>query len=677
MVDRLEEDGCLKRVEECQLEGGQATVVRTLTKLCCNKERVVQWFHFKEAATGKLLDFDDGRIKISSRNVSRSEQMWRIEKGRMLNKHEPNKVLGFKEGVITMVNAEDSGAMDISFEGGALLDPVSGYQLAATSTGLVDAGHVLVKRQAEIVLGIAAATAACVASGGGSVWSQSLASPVTCPELGGWPAFEELTNIDADTQCWEDVQPSFRLYEREHKTTLASQKSHLLSLPTGIQTDQIAHLAIVIHGYFANAQIGEWPDQMADLILEHDPKVDAVLTVDWELGAFPPTICGKGVFGANYDEAAANTRYVGVATERVVRQLAQVDGGAYLHCIGHSLGAHTCGFFANAVEADGSYSKEKVDRITAMDPAGPSFTSKDYLEPNGADPITGEMPLDERLDSDDALLVDALHTDSDHLGIVPSVGDADFYIGNNLQNLGSDQAGCGLDAQFVCDHGRSWELIKASIIHNDSCWAHFECQGETDRRGCVSSTAINSLSPRPHFGYWWDGKSGSLGDFGVVLEQDSDPFCLECLDDNQCKTGFKCISNICQEFSQQCLQDSQCDAGFKCTDSTCQPVSQCEEKRKKRSATSSSSCSSETAAQCKAEGGYCGNPSSCPGNVNGRIVALAVVYDDATAALDIAILVFLLSQIIYLMPYPGTVVDNKCPGGQDNKCCLGMPFQVS
>ena len=311
MVERLEEEGCLKRVEECQMEEGQATVVRTLTKLCCNKERNVQWFHFKEAATGNLLDFEEGRIKILTRNVSRSEQMWRIEDGRLLNKHEPNKVLGLKEGVLTMVNTEDSGAMDISFEGGVLLDAVSGYQLAASSTGLVDAGHVLVKRQAEIVSAIAAATAACLIAGGGSVFTQSKASPVTCPELGeDWPAFQELTNIDADTQCWEAIQPSFRLYERNHKATIASQESHLKSLPTGIQTNEIAHLAIVIHGYSANAEIGQWPDKMADLILEHDPKVDAVLTVDWKLGAFPPTICGKPVFGANYDEAAANTRYV-------------------------------------------------------------------------------------------------------------------------------------------------------------------------------------------------------------------------------------------------------------------------------------------------------------------------------------------------------------------------------
>ena len=298
MVETLEDDGCLKRVEECKMESGQATVVRTLTKMCCNKEKAVQWFHFKEAATGNLLDFDNGRIKISARNGSRREQMWRIEDGRMLNKHEPSKVLGLKEGAITLVDTEDSGAMDISFEGGALFDAASGYQLAASSTGLVDLGHVVVKRQSEIVAGIAAATAACMLSSGGSVWTQSPSSPVTCDELDGWPAFQELTNIDADTQCWDGVQPSFRLYERDHKTTLASQENELLSIRTGIQKNQIGRLAIVIHGYNSDAQLGEWPDRMADLILQHDPRVGAVLTVDWEEGAR---------FG-NYDEAAANTR---------------------------------------------------------------------------------------------------------------------------------------------------------------------------------------------------------------------------------------------------------------------------------------------------------------------------------------------------------------------------------
>ena len=45
----------------------------------------------------------------------------------------------------------------------------------------------------------------------------------------------------------------------------------------------------------------------------------------------------------------------------------------------------------------------------------------------------------------------------------------------------------------------------------------------------------------------------------------------------------------------------------------------------------------EPSETCAAESGHCGNPEVCPGN---------------------------------------DVIDNKCPGGQNNKCCLSMPFQV-
>ena len=49
-----------------------------------------------------------------------------------------------------------------------------------------------------------------------------------------------------------------------------------------------------------------------------------------------------------------------------------------------------------------------------------------------------------------------------------------------------------------------------------------------------------------------------------------------------------------------------------------------------------SDCSSEPSETCVSESGYCGDPDKCPGN---------------------------------------NVVHNKCPGGQDNKCCLSIPFQ--
>jgi len=62
-------------------------------------------------------------------------------------------------------------------------------------------------------------------------------------------------------------------------------------------------------------------------------------------------------------------------------------------------------------------------------------------------------------------------------------------------------------------------------------------------------------------------------------------------------------------------------------------ITECLNNRKKRSA----ECSSEPSTKCSSEGGYCGNPANCPGS---------------------------------------NVVDNKCPGGNDNKCCLSIPYQA-
>ena len=38
-----------------------------------------------------------------------------------------------------------------------------------------------------------------------------IAGDVTCPEL-QWPAFPAFKNNDVNTECWDEVQPSFRLY---------------------------------------------------------------------------------------------------------------------------------------------------------------------------------------------------------------------------------------------------------------------------------------------------------------------------------------------------------------------------------------------------------------------------------------------------------------------------------
>lgn len=71
---------------------------------------------------------------------------------------------------------------------------------------------------------------------------------------------------------------------------------------------------------------------MKELLLREDSNV---VIVNWIGGAGPP-----------YTQAVANTRLVGAMTARLAYQLIEVGGinPAKMHCIGHSLGAHTCGY---------------------------------------------------------------------------------------------------------------------------------------------------------------------------------------------------------------------------------------------------------------------------------------------------------------------------------------------
>jgi hypothetical protein len=77
-----------------------------------------------------------------------------------------------------------------------------------------------------------------------------------------------------------------------------------------------------------------------------------------------------------------------------------------VHCIGHSLGAHTCAYGSNAASI-------RFNRISGMDTAGPNFENANVLV---------------RLDPDDADFVDSIHSNGGtnllqgYFGIVRAVG---------------------------------------------------------------------------------------------------------------------------------------------------------------------------------------------------------------------------------------------------------------
>ena len=82
------------------------------------------------------------------------------------------------------------------------------------------------------------------------------------------------------------------------------------------------------------------------------------------------------------------------------------DKSLYVHCAAHSLGAHACGFLGKHLIVDTDPAAKNLDRISAMDPAGPLFTN-DIPYPFNKLNI---LPT-ARLGPHDATYVDVIHSD--------------------------------------------------------------------------------------------------------------------------------------------------------------------------------------------------------------------------------------------------------------------------
>ncbi|RWS22762.1 pancreatic lipase-related protein 2-like protein [Leptotrombidium deliense] len=121
-------------------------------------------------------------------------------------------------------------------------------------------------------------------------------------------------------------------------------------------------LIVIIHGYASKYSPDSWLSDMKDVILRKGSDEYVVTIVDWSAGAHYQ----------NYQMARANTRVVASIISAFLIQLNILHSMQYedIHLIGHSLGAHICGYTAkNITKVTG----RKIGWVTGLDPAGPCF----------------------------------------------------------------------------------------------------------------------------------------------------------------------------------------------------------------------------------------------------------------------------------------------------------------
>uniref|UniRef100_A0A4W4HP93 Lipoprotein lipase n=1 Tax=Electrophorus electricus TaxID=8005 RepID=A0A4W4HP93_ELEEL len=221
-----------------------------------------------------------------------------------------------------------------------------------------------------------------------------------------------------------------------------------------------AQTFLVIHGWSVAGLFESWVSKLVSALLEREPDAN-VIVVDWLERA-----------SHHYPTSAENTRLVGMDVAKFINWLESLGYPLEkLHILGYSLGAHVAGIAGNLTN-------NKVNRITGLDPAGPTFEHADRLK---------------RLSDDDAEFVDVLHTNTRgtpdlSIGIQRPVGHVDIY-----PNGGTFQPGCSLqnamrmittyglynvDQLVKCSHERSVHLFIDSLVNWDRQSLAYRCSSK-------------------------------------------------------------------------------------------------------------------------------------------------------------------------------------------------------
>ncbi|XP_076818976.1 pancreatic triacylglycerol lipase-like [Clavelina lepadiformis] len=293
-------------------------------------------------------------------------------------------------------------------------------------------------------------------------------------------------------QSPEEINVKFFLDTRAEKDVQVSNDDMTALRRTDF--DYRRDTKFIIHGFLDNGGI-QWLEDMSDAFLAVEDL--NVIRVSWPGGSFT----------VQYAQSSADTQVVGAEVGLFINNIVKEFGGdtKSFHCIGHSLGAQTCGYLGAGVPG-------KVGRITGLDPAGPYFEG---------------TPNEVRLDSSDADFVDVIHTDAEKLkdfgfGINQVSGIVDFWPNDGIQQPGCDQNAIstivGIEGiadgtrNFVaCNHMRAIHFFIESIGTNCPFTGN-ECTSYGDYRAgkCLTCPSGKCTS----MGY------GSIKNKNVILQSD-------------------------------------------------------------------------------------------------------------------------------------------------------------
>ncbi|XP_075714057.1 hepatic triacylglycerol lipase [Rhinoderma darwinii] len=220
-------------------------------------------------------------------------------------------------------------------------------------------------------------------------------------------------------------------------------------------------LVIIVHGWSLDGTLEAWIPKMASAFKSSKRQINVII-VDWLSSAH-----------AHYAVAVQNARFIGLEITEFLEWLESSIQfpRSNVHLIGYSLGAHVSGFAGSYINGS-----DRIGRITGLDPAGPLFEGMSSID---------------RLSSDDATLVDAIHTNTQQhiglsIGINERVGHYDFY-----PNGGDIQPGCqfrdlyshiaehgifGFTQSVKCAHERSVHLFIDSILNEEKHSTGYECK---------------------------------------------------------------------------------------------------------------------------------------------------------------------------------------------------------